>query len=59
MLKRAHKGTFHSMGRKHLNRYIQEFAGKRNLRPLDTIQQMRHIARAMVGKWLKYKDLIA
>ena len=27
MLKRAHKGTFHKISPKHLNRYVQEFAG--------------------------------
>ena len=28
MLKRAHKGTFHKLSPKHLDRYIQEFAGR-------------------------------
>ena len=27
ILKRAHKGTYHKMSAKHLNRYISEFAG--------------------------------
>ena len=38
-LKRAHKGTFHKLSPKHLNRYIREFSGKHNRRPLDTIDQ--------------------
>ena len=27
MLKRAHKGTFHKISPKHLDRYVTEFAG--------------------------------
>ena len=45
------------MSKKHLNRYAQEFAGRQNTRPLDTIDQMRSIVRRMVGKQLKYDDL--
>ena len=41
MLKRAHKGTFHKLSPKHLDRYIQEFAGKHNIRELGTLAQMR------------------
>ena len=32
MLKRAHMGTFHKLSPKHLDRYVQEFAGKHNMR---------------------------
>ncbi len=28
MLKRVHKGTFHKMGPKHLDRYVGEFSGR-------------------------------
>ena len=31
------KGTFHKLSPKHLDRYVQEFAGKHNLREHDTI----------------------
>ena len=58
MLKRAHKGTFHKISHKHLNRYVQEFAGRHNIRPLDTEDQMAQMAWGMVGKQLRYKDLI-
>ncbi len=37
MFKRAEKGTFHKISPKHLNRYVQEFAGKHNLRDMDTL----------------------
>jgi len=56
-LKRAHKGTFHKISPKHLNRYVHEFAGKHNVRPNDTIDQMASIVRRMEGKHLDYKGL--
>ena len=34
MLKRAYVGTYHKLSPKHLNRYVQEFAGKHNIRDL-------------------------
>ena len=37
MLKRAHKGTFHKISPKHLQRYVSEFAGKHNVRESDTL----------------------
>ena len=59
MLKRAHKGTFHKLSPKHLDRYVQEFAGRHNIRESDTIDQMASIAGGMNGKRLTYKALIA
>ena len=59
MLKRAHKGVYHRLSAKHLQRYVQEFAGRHNIRELDTLAQMQHVAAAMVGKRLLYKDLVA
>ena len=59
MLKRAHKGTFHKISPKHLDRYVQEFAGKHNIREADTLQQMALVALKMSGRPLKYHDLIA
>ena len=59
MLKRGYVGTYHKMSKKHLGRYVTEFAGRHNARPLDTIVQMEQIARGLVGKSLKYQDLTA
>ena len=59
MLKRAHKGTFHKLSPKHLNRYIQEFAQRHNVREQDTIDQMITVCNGMENKRLKYGDLIA
>ena len=58
-LKRAHKGVFHKLSPKHLDRYVQEFAGKHNLRDADTADQMRGLVERMDGKRLRYEDLIA
>ena len=57
MLKRAHKGTFHKISAKHLDRYVTEFAGRHNNRPTDTLDQMAEIARAMAGERLMYRYL--
>ena len=59
MLKRAHKGVYHKLSAKHLQRYVSEFAGRQNIREMDTIRQMEHVAAAMVGRRLMYKDLTA
>ena len=58
VLKRAHTGTFHQLSRKHLQRYVNEFAGRHNLRRENTIDQMREIAAAMIGRRLMMKNLI-
>ena len=59
MLKRAHTGMFHKMSPKHLNRYVQEFSGKHNLRDMDTAAQMAVVAAGLIGKRLMYSQLIA
>ena len=59
MLKRAHAGTFHKMSPKHLDRYVQEFAGKHNIRDSGTLAQMRDTVTRIIGRNLLYRDLIA
>ena len=58
MLKRAHVGTFHKISPKHLDRYVQEFAGKHNVRESDTIDQMRGLVSRLMGRTLTYDRLI-
>ena len=58
-LKRGYHGTYHHMSEKHLNRYVTEFAGRHNVRPADTVDQMQAMARNMAGRRLRYADLIA
>ena len=59
LLKRGYHGTFHHFSPKHLRRYVNEFAGRYNLREADTLAQMQCIAARMSGRRLRYKDLIA
>ena len=59
MLKRAHKGTFHKISPKHLDRYVREFAGKHNHRDSGTLVQMRDTVARLVGRRLLHRDLIA
>ena len=57
VLKRGYYGTYHRISPKHLSRYCIEFSGRHNVRELDTIDQMTFLAKGMVGKRLKYKEL--
>ena len=59
MLKRGYHGVYHQMSEKHLQRYVQEFAGRHNIRELDTLDQIQHVVAGMVGRRLMYRDLIA
>ena len=48
MLKRGHHGTYHKMRAKHLDRYVQEFAGRHNARSAGlyarTVEERRPMA---------------
>ena len=59
MLKRAHKGTFHKISPKHLQRYVNEFSGRHGIRNQNTIDQMQSVIAGMVGKRLMYRELIS
>ena len=59
MLKRAHKGTFHKISPKHLDRYVAEFAERHNVRDADTLDQMAGVVFGMDGKRLRYSNLTA
>lgn len=57
MLKRGHDGTYHHMSLKHLGRYIPEYLGRHNDRPLDAIEQMQNMMRGLNNGKLRYADL--
>ena len=58
-LKRAHKGVYHKISPKHLQRYVDEFAGRHGIREQDTITQMQNVVAGMAGKRLSYRKLVA
>ncbi len=47
------------MSEKHLDRYVDEFSGRYNVRESDTMEQMQNVAAGMVGKRLMYRELIS
>ena len=59
VLKRAYIGVFHKISPKHLQRYVNQFAGKHGMRTMDTIHQMEAVVLGMIGKRLLYSDLTA
>lgn len=58
LLKRGHDGTLHHMSEKHFDRYVSEFAGRRNIRNADTVDQMAITARQNAGECLRQRDLV-
>ena len=57
MLKRGYNGVYHHFSPKHLPRYINEFSGRHNSRPLDTEDQMAELVSQSEGKRLTYAQL--
>ena len=58
LMKRGLHGTYHHVSVKHLGRYVGEFSGRHNVRPLDTQDQMGRMASGAVGKRLTYAQLV-
>ena len=59
MLKRAYHGTFHKISRKHLQRYVDEFAARYEMREQDTLSQMEQTTRSAAGRRITYRELIS
>jgi hypothetical protein len=58
LLKRGIMGTFHSVSRKHLPNYLNEFEFRYNTRKVDDGKRLFHAIRKSEGKRLKYRESI-
>ena len=58
LLKRGYHGVYHHMSPKHLQRYVDEFAGRFSIRDKDTIDHPSDVVAGMVGRRLLYRDLV-
>ena len=58
LLKRGVYGTFHSISKKHLGRYCDEFSFRWNTRKLNDGDAMVEAVKGMVGKQLPYSVLV-
>lgn len=58
LLKRGLIGTFHSVSKKHLHRYVDEFAFRHNTRKLDDGARVERAIKGAEGKRLLYRQPI-
>ena len=58
LLKRGYFGVYHKMSVQHLQRYINEFSNRCNVRQLDTMLQVDGTIAGLVGKRLRYRELV-
>jgi transposase-like protein len=56
LLKRGMYGTFHSVSKKHLHRYLSEFQYRYNTRSLDDGERTARAMKSAEGKRLTYKQ---
>jgi transposase-like protein len=58
LLQRGVMGTFHSVSRKHLPNYLNEFQFRWNTRKLNDDERVTRVVKALVGKRLEYRESI-
>lgn len=59
LLKRGIYGTFHSVSKKHLHRYVGEFQFRYNTRQVDDGERVKRAVRNSVGKRLTYREQVS
>ncbi len=58
-LKRGYYGICHKMSPKHLQKYVEEFSARQNVRALDTMVQIDSTICGLFGKRFNYTDLVS
>lgn len=58
LLKRGVMGTYHSISRKHLANYLDEFAFRHNTRKVNDDERIVRAIRQVVGKRLEYRESV-
>jgi len=58
-MNRRYNGIYRKMSPKHPQRHVEEFLGRHNNSPKDTLDRMGSVVRGMSGRCLSYKALIA
>jgi transposase-like protein len=58
LLRRGVMGTFHSVSRKHLPNYLNEFQFRWNTRKLDDGERVSKVVKMLVGKRLQYRESV-
>ena len=58
LIQRGIMGTFHSVSRKHLPNYLNEFEFRWNTRKLDDGQRVSRVVKALDGKRLEYRQSV-
>ncbi|MBE6452127.1 MAG: IS1595 family transposase [Alphaproteobacteria bacterium] len=57
ILKRGYYGIYHKWSEKHLQRYVNEFASRHNMRTLSPLERVRSAVTGGYNKHLSYKEL--
>ena len=58
LIQRGLMGTFHSVSRKHLPNYLNEFQFRWNTRKIDDGERVSKVVKALVGKRLEYRQSV-